>query len=188
MPSMTKKSWLRIALMVSPALVVAVGLLFPWRQQRTRHEVTRWALKDLTLAVKNYQVEYDRYPVPPGSQGDQRLESKGKLLDVLLGEDVDGLNPRKIAYIEPPDFTEGRGGLIRGTGPEGSRLVDRWGHPYVIWLDTDFDNKIANPDVKNSSPLIRRAASPNLILGVIAYSLGPDGVEGTADDIVSWRN
>ena len=185
---MTKKSWLRIAMMVSPALVVTVGLLFPWPQHPTRRDVTQATLKDLTLAIKNYQVEYDRHPVPPGSQGDQRLESKGKLLGILLGEDVDGLNPRKIAYIESPDFMEGRGGLIRGTGLEGSRLVDRWGHPYVILLDTDFDNKIANPNVKNTSPLISRGASPKLFMGVAAYSLGPDGVEGTADDITSWRN
>ena len=26
------------------------------------------------------------------------------------------------------------------------------------------------------------------MIGVLAYSLGPDGVEGTEDDIVSWRS
>jgi len=156
--------------------------------RRCRAYATQAALKDLVLGIKNYQVEYNRYPISPDSHTDERLESSGKLLACLLGRNVDGLNPRQIAYIEPPAAGTGRGGLIAGEGSDQDRLVDKWGHPYVIWVDGDNDNRIANPDVKNTSPLANRKASAQLVVGVLAYSLGPDGVEGTEDDIVSWRS
>ena len=148
------------------------------------------AEKDLKLGIYNYQVEYDHYPIPPempNTHADQRFESTGKLLAVLLGENIDGLNPRKIAYIEPPMAKEGKRGLILGSASGEARLVDLWGHPYVILLDANFDNRIDNPDRKNTSPEIRKAAPEQLVAGVLVYSLGPDGIDGTADDIVSWR-
>ena len=152
---------------------------------------TRAAEKDLILGIKNYQVEYDRYPIPPEAQNthaDQRFESTGKLLAVLLGENVDGLNPRQIAYLEPPIAKSGKHGLIPRSAFGEASLVDLWGHPYVILIDANHDNKIDNPDRKNSSPQVRQDAPEQLIAGVVAYSLGPDGIDGTHDDLVSWRD
>ena len=151
---------------------------------------TRAAEKDLILGIKNYQVEYDRYPIPPEAQNthaDQRFESTGKLLAALLGKNMDGLNPREIVCIDPPMTKSRKRGLIPGSAPGEARLVDFWGHPYVILFDTNHDNKIDNPDRKNSSPQVRQDAPEQLIAGVVAYSLGPDGIDGTPDDIVSWR-
>ena len=148
------------------------------------------AEKHLILGIYNYQVEFNRYPIPPEAQNthaDQRFESTGKLLAVLLGENIDGLNPRKIAYIEPPMAKDGKRGLIPGSASGEARLVDLWGHPYVILIDANYDNRIDNPDRKNTSEEIRKAAPEQLVAGVLVYSLGPDGIEGTADDIVSWR-
>ena len=151
---------------------------------------TQAAEKDLILGIKNYQVEYNRYPLPLEAQNthaDQRLESTGKLLAVLLGENVDGLNPRQIAYLEPPLGKDGKRGLIPGSAPGEAKLMDSWGHPYVILIDANHDNKIDNPDRKNSSPQVRQDAPEQLTAGVVAYSLGPDGIDGTHDDLVSWR-
>ena len=119
---------------------------------------------------------------------DQRFETTGKLLACLLGKNVDGLNPREIEYIEPPMAREGHRGLITGRMPAEDKLIDIWGHPYVVVLDTNNDHRIANPDFKNSSPLISKGAPQVLNAEVLAYSLGPDGIEGTHDDIVSWRD
>jgi len=152
---------------------------------------TQAALKDLTYGIKNYRFEYNRYPVPPMTDNpgiDQRFETTGKLLACLLGKNVDGLNPREIEYIEPPMAREGHRGLIKGRTPADDKLMDIWGHPYVVVLDLNGDNRIANPDVKNTSPLISKGAPQVLNVGVLAYSLGPDGIEGTHDDIVSWRD
>jgi hypothetical protein len=149
------------------------------------------AEKDLTLGIKNYLVEFNHYPIPPempNTHADQRFESTGKLLAVLLGENIDGLNPRQIAYLEPPIAKSGKHGLITGSAPGEAKLMDTWGHPYVILIDANHDNKIDNPDRKNSSPQVRQDAPEQLIAGVVAYSLGPDGIDGTHDDIVSWRD
>ena len=151
---------------------------------------TQAAEKDLTLGIENYRVEYNHYPIPPEAQNahtDQRFESTGKLLAVLLGENVDGLNPRKIAYVEPPLAKDGKRGLIIGSAPGEVRLVDSWGHPYVILIDANHDNKIDNPDRKNTSQEVRQGAPEQVIARVLAYSFGPDGIDGTRDDIVSWR-
>ena len=151
---------------------------------------TQAAEKDIILGIKNYQVEYNRYPLPPEAQNtptDQRLESTGRFLAVLLGENVDGLNPRQIAYLEPPMAKDGKRGLIPGSAPGEAKLMDSWGHPYVILIDANHDNKIDNPDRKNSSPQVSQSAPKQVSAGVLAYSVGPDGIDGTPDDIVSWR-
>ena len=151
---------------------------------------TQAAEKDLTQGINYYLVEYNRYPIPSEAQNaptDQRFESTGKLLAVLLGKNLDGRNPREIECMDPPLAKDGKRGLIPGSAPGEARLVDFWGHPYVILFDTNHDNKIDNPDRKNPSPQVRQDAPEQLIARVLVYSLGPDGIDGTPDDIVSWR-
>lgn len=150
---------------------------------------TQAGLKDLVLGINNYRVEYGSFPLlkEQTNKGDQHFESTGPILSILLGKNVQGLNPREVAYIEPPMGREGKRGLIED-GPTGEyKLMDSWGHPYVVLLDANYDNQIENPDCKNSSPLVNKDSLATIIAGAIAYSLGPDGIESTADDIVSWR-
>lgn len=82
---------------------------------------------------------------------------------------------------------DGKGGLFQDSPAGEYKFTDPWGHPYILLLDADYDNHIENPDCKNSSPEVKKEAPATLLAGAIAYSLGPDGVEGTADDIPSWR-
>lgn len=171
-----------IGILAALAVPAATGVM-----KRAKKVKTSAALKDVQLGIKNYQVEYGRYPAKSGSSSEEPVQlSEGSvLLAVLLGENKDKLNPRAIVYIEPPIAKGGVGGL---TGSEGTYgLVDTWGSPFEVVMDLNYDNKITNPDSRNEDPTVMQGAPPNLPLGVISYSLGEDKKLNTADDIVSWR-
>jgi prepilin-type N-terminal cleavage/methylation domain-containing protein len=171
-----------IGILAALAVPAATGVM-----KRAKKVRTSAALKDVQLGIKNYQVEYGRYPVKAGNTTENpvQLSEGAVLLAVLLGENKDKLNPRAIVYIEPPIAKGGVGGL---TGSEGSYgLVDTWGSAYEVVMDANYDNKIANPDLRNEDSSVMQGAPPNLPLGVIVYSLGEDKKPNTADDVVSWR-
>lgn len=144
---------------------------------------TQAMLKDLTLGIKDFQTEYGIYPLAtPDMKDDLKLETSGDLVRILMGETIAGFNPRKIAYIEPPPVKEGKPGLTAD-----GKVVDAWGNPVVILMETNGDNRLLNPDHKNTDPAIRDGAPEQFVMSVIAFSRGEDGIEGTKDDIASWR-
>jgi len=71
------------------------------------------------------------------------------------------------------------------------QYFDPWGSNYVIRIDGGYDNQVANPYALNAG------ATPNLTIGVIAWSLGKDQLGGAgsadknagtaADDVISWQ-
>ncbi len=156
---------------------------------KARKVRTSAAIKDIQLGVKNYQVEYNRYPVKAGGGASEepiQLSEGSSLLAVLMGENTDQLNPREIRFIEPPVGKGGKGGLV---GTEGNyALLDSWGNPYEVIMDTNYDNKVKNPDTENEESEISEGAPQNLPTGVAVYSLGEDGKPNTKDDVVSWRS
>lgn len=169
-----------LATMAVPAANVVMA-----RVKRVR---TQAALKDLTVGIKDYQVEYSRYPVPSGysSETPVPLSQGSGVLKVLLGANEQGMNTRGRVFIEPPPAKNGAGGL---TGDQGSYgYMDMWGEPYYIVMDVNYDNRIQNPDVANMDRDIANGSPQQLITGVIAYSLGEDKKVNTKDDVVSWRN
>ena len=85
------------------------------------------------------------------------------------------------------DLRNGSGGLFDGEDIEKCRDVDAWGQPYVVVIDANNDNQFANPDVINASARVRAGAPVVIKGGALVYSRGPDGIEGTEDDIVFWR-
>ena len=78
-------------------------------------------------------------------------------------------------------------------------LRDPWGHPYIVWVDMDYDGRVINPfpDVVNGP--ILPATNPNakyISQPVLVMSLGPDGkanfsqpsnVGDNKDNIYNWR-
>ena len=171
-----------IGILAALAVPAATGVM-----KRAKKVKTAAALKDVQLGIKNYQVEYGRYPAKAGGSSEDAIQlSEGStLLAVLLGENKEKLNPRSIVYIEPPIAKGGVGGL---TGSEGSYgLTATWGSPFEVVMDLNYDNKIDNPDARNTDPTVMEGASPSLPLGVITYSLGEDKKINTGDDVVSWR-
>lgn len=172
-----------IGLLAGLAIPAANGVMKKAKKVRTQA-----AIKDIQLGVKNYQVEYNRYPARPGSTSEQpdKLNEGSVLLAVLMGQNKDSLNPREIQYIDPPIGKGGSGGLSGSEGNYG--LMDYFGSPYEVVMDLNYDNKIRNPDTSNEDPTISQGAPPNLPTGVIVYSLGEDKKVNTKDDVCSWRN
>jgi hypothetical protein len=87
-------------------------------------------------------------------------------------------NPR--SGISTQDVTIGG-----NTVPAGS-YFGPWGNPYQILIDGNYDNSLTNPYTANTG-----AGPATLTQGVIAWSFGPDGVQGTnfsaSDDVISWQ-
>lgn len=163
-------------------------------------------LKDIRIAIGNYQVDYNRYPVDPSllsGAGDGEdvpaiptSEASG-IIDALMGTSGStggggaglNLNPRDIKYIDLPIAKNGMFGLVNPQPPY--RLTDLWGQPYYILLDTNGDKQVINPDLNNTDPTIsQNSTSPppqKLPVEVAVYSYGKDKMPQTKDDVVSWR-
>jgi len=155
---------------------------------RTDSGPTVWTnrlVKDVQVAINNWNTEYDALPLVGGEvlTEDIEIEMKGELLTALLGEPVAG-NERGITFFADPP-SKGTRGLVEQDGVV--RLLDQWGTPVRVLFDGDHDNKVANPDVKNADEAIRSGAPPQLRTLVAVFSAGKDGVFFTKDDVVSWR-
>src|SRR5438067_12371816 len=142
-----------------------------------------------------FYTEYGKYPLPglPGGTppdyytygpgGDQ--SNNQLLLTELRGctaptgscPAAATINTRQVVFISPPDVKNSanpRSGValqtttINGISVVLGDLVDPWGAPYVVRIDSDYNNQVANPYTANAG------ATPNLQLGVIAWSIGLD--------------
>lgn len=168
-----------IAVLAAMAFPVTTAVL-----ERARKVQTRAVIKDLQVAIKAYQTEYNRYP--SSSTSDATELTDGQIVNILLGTRIDNFNTREITFIDLPMAKSGRGGLVGNTGEY--QLLDNYGNPYIIMMDTDYNNRLTNPDAGNSDSTISSGASAELPMGVAVYSYGKDGTPQTKDDITSWRN
>ena len=170
-----------IAILASVAFPVVNGVMARARKVRALA-----VAKDLQVAIKSYQTEYNRYPSDrTGSDSEEKTDSSD-LVSVLNGVNSSDLNPREIKFIDLPMAKNGSGGLV-GSGGGGFSLLDDWTQPYVVIMDTDYNNRIDNPDSSNSDPKVSSGAPPELPLGVAVYSTGPDKEASTKDDVTTWR-
>jgi len=180
-----RRTGFRLLGIAAGLLPVVAGLFYQPPCGSSRF-TTRSMLAEIALALQNYQVETGHYPLM-SEGGNRRLETRGLWLDCLLGRNPDGANPKYEEFLEAYPAHDGRNGLLEGkTSRDETQLVDRWGHPYVVLLSANAKTT-ANPDVKNASSRVRSGAPAMLDKPVLVFSLGPDGIEGTHDDIVSWR-
>ena len=168
-------------------------------------------LKDLRIAITSYQVEYNRYPVnsnllSAASSGqdvqaiatDENSGMVGALTTLTSSSSsssgsssgATNLNPKDIKFIDLPVAKNGRFGLVNAQPPY--KLVDLWGTPYYVLLDTNGDKQVANPDLNNADPKISSntiSPAPKMLpLEVALYSWGQDLQAQTQDDVVSWRS
>lgn len=177
-------------LIVISIIAVLIGFLIPPTQSvfaKARKTETLASIRDIVTGLKQYQVDYGRFPVPAGQAAEDMLDldSGSAVLKVLLGENPQRLNPKAVRYIEPKIGKAGAGGLI-GAGDDYS-LVDPWGQPYHVVLDLNYDGRLANPDAQNEDAEIAGEALTQLPVSVLVFSSGPDKKLCTRDDVVSWR-
>lgn len=188
-----------IAILVS--LAVPVTNIVMKKAQILKIKAT---MKDIQVAVGHYRTEYNRFPIDPNNVGGGDTDMEPFLTDGnsepminILMNNVDqsggstNMNPRAIKFLDLPFARNGLFGIIDPSGGVGDgtpvSLVDSWGRPYKVALDTNYDNRIENPDKSNNDQTISSQASEFLNTTAAIYSFGPDRQEFTEDDIVSWR-
>lgn len=138
---------------------------------------TRTMLVSTGSAVEAFYEEYSKLPEPGGNDFNTEDPAGRKLLDMLFGPG----NPRGIAFlvVKTGKYRK-RGGLIyqSGMGSPVVGMFDAWGNPFRVILDDDYDEVIR----------FTYGGKPELVKGkrVLVASKGPDGVEGTEDDLKSW--
>jgi prepilin-type N-terminal cleavage/methylation domain-containing protein len=208
MPRNPPAAFTLIELLVVIAIIaILVGLLFPAFKAVQNQARSTQAKNDLTQivnAVNAFYTDYGKYPLVSadatyGSTSTPNRDLFYTLRAVALGANAgDVANPRKIVFISPPDVknpTNPRSGIATqatSSVPAGE-YVDPWGAAYKVGIDGGYDNQVANPYTANAG------ATPNLQIGVIAWSVGTDGsgppaVPGGdkntgvfADDVISWQ-
>jgi type II secretory pathway pseudopilin PulG len=199
-------------LVVIAIIAILIGLLFPAFkavQNQARQAQAKNDLTQIVNAVNAYYTEYGKYPLSitadttygPGGT----VTTNDTLFTELRGCTAVGgscpaaatTNARQIVFISPPDVKNGaspRSGIGTTTGAGGNigQYFDPWGNNYVVRIDGDYNNQVVNPYTANAG------ATPNLQIGVIAWSIGADGsgppaVSGDknagvfADDVISWQ-
>ena len=185
-------------LVVIAIIAILIGLLFPaFRAVQNQAKQTQ-AKNDLTQivnAVNAFYTDYGRYPLVAADT----IYGPAANLNNLLFNSLRGLdptsNPRQIVFISPPyvkDPATPRSGIGTAAANLG-QYFDPWGKHYNVEIDGGYDNAVANPYTANAG------ATPNLQVGVIAWSLGTDGSGATAaasgdknvgvyaDDVISWQ-
>ncbi len=203
-------------LVVIAIIAILIGLLFPAFsavQNQAKRTQAKNDLTQIVTAVNAFYTEYGKYPVSITADssfswtipGTTRL---GPYNDVLLNElractatdpscsAAATLNTRQIVYISPPtvkDPNNPKSGIstIAASTPQGT-YYDPWGAPYIMEIDSNYDNSVPNPYVA----LGGSGAGPDPVRqGVIAWSNGADLQVGTnsnniytnSDDVISWQ-
>jgi prepilin-type N-terminal cleavage/methylation domain-containing protein len=168
-----------IALLMGIAFPVFSSIQNSARKTQAKNDVTQ-----IVTAVNAYYTEYGKYPLLDTQTGltdaDYGMGStqNDKLFNVLrmppgFVDNQNGAvpqNPRNISFISPPYAKNGatRGGISSTDG----QFYDPWGMPYVIRIDSNYDNAVTNPYGTNG-------AGPDKIpQGVIAWSFGQNGILG----------
>ena len=185
-------------LVVIAIIAILVGLLFPAFKAVQNQARSTQAKNDLTQivnAVNAFYTDYGKYPLvtadtiygPSGTPNNA-------LFNVLRGLDATN-NPRQIVFINPPYVktpANPRSGIatqvttINSISVAIGDYVDPWGTPYRVAIDGGYDNQLTNPYTADTG-----AGPSTLSNGVIAWSLGPDQIQGTtftaSDDVISWQ-
>jgi prepilin-type N-terminal cleavage/methylation domain-containing protein len=187
-------------LVVIAIIAVLTSLAFPAFQGVQNQAKKLQAKNDLlqiVTAVNAYYTEYGRYPLTPATPADTTYgatTTNEQLFNVLRAVTLVE-NPRGIVFLSPPDVKDGnnpRAG-ISSAPPSAGQYFDPWGKPYLVRIDTDYDNQVTNPYSQNagSAPLLRT--------GVVAWSIGKDALSQSTstpgdkntgtnkDDVISWQ-
>jgi hypothetical protein len=170
------------------------------RTHQTRHRGAQWMAIATSNGIEQFRADYPTLPLPstPGPSGgdtDTDTSSAHSFITMLKGKETESgnhQNPRSVDFLEginaakkarpdeaSPVWTNGLF-FDEATGHYG--IVDAWGTPYRIRLDTNNDKSVLNP---NADQLAEgRTAIPTY---VIVWSAGRDRDWDTWDDNpMSW--
>ena len=136
---------------------------------RTKIDVAR-----VVQAVEQYDAEYSKLPECGAGDFGTSDPAGQRLLAKLIGEGRNGEAMRVPCFLEAsPDSAtlSVNQRLERG-------LFDAWGNPFRVILNDDFDEVLR----------FTYGGKAEVVDGkrVVVASKGPDGIEGTKDDVKSW--
>jgi prepilin-type N-terminal cleavage/methylation domain-containing protein len=188
-------------------------------QNQAKQTQAKNDLTQIVNAVNAYYTDYGKYPVDVAAantidaffgsgtapSGSVNYGNNDWLFDVIRDNTsstktasnactggtnlVTCLNGRQIVFINPPYVktpASPRSGIGTPTGTGPGQFFDPWGNPYKIEIDENYNNQITNPYTADTG-----AGPATLNQGVIAWSLGPDGAQGTnfsnSDDVILWQ-
>lgn len=182
---------------ISAGIAVIFWALLLWAGSRPISRISEGVRKKeasvmaaaLAHAVSQFHADYGKLPELPGAfalQGSdvQADTSSGHILIRILAgkEPATGArqNPREVNYLEGIKPAKGlpkpgpHGDWINGLVcmPPDFSVIDPWGLPFRVRLDTNGDGMLANP-VPESPPLAAKA---------LFWSAGKDGDWDTWDD------
>jgi type II secretory pathway pseudopilin PulG len=114
------------------------GALNSGKKAQARNDV-----QQIAAAIRAYQLEYGRLPssVTSPSDGNEDFLAKDRskeVIAVLTGDNPDNLNPQQRVFLEAKTTTGRKGGV----DPTDKTFYDPWGEPYMIKLDTSYNNKL----------------------------------------------
>jgi prepilin-type N-terminal cleavage/methylation domain-containing protein len=166
-------------LVVIVIIAILAGLSFPVFQTVQNSARKTQAKNDLTqivTAVNAFYTEYGRYPIPATVTSDSAAtygpgaSNSSAVFNELRAKSIT-LNTRQIVFISPPENPS----QLNPKGKIGSdgQFYDPWGSAYLIRIDADYDNEVPNPYEPDTT-----AGPPRVRQGVIAWSLGKNGVLG----------
>ena len=208
-PQKDKRAFTLTELLVIIAIIaILIGLLFPAFkavQNQARQTQAKNDLTQIVNAVNAFYTEYGKYPVSGTTEVTFGQGGSPTTNETLFSElracpnpptgscqAAATINTRQIVFMSPPDVKNSvspRSGMGTAAANKG-QYFDPWGTNYVIRIDGDYNNQVANPYTANAG------ANP-LQLGVIALSLGLDQAGGVgssdknagtaADDVISWQ-
>ncbi len=126
------RRWPELRLMgwISAVLFAVFLVLYPWRRSGP-HPPGNRALAEMNsirTAIEQYKAEYSVYP----------QATPENLLKVLRGENAEGKNPRKIAFLT--------------WNMDSNHMVDPWNTPYQI-------------EFINSDSVLIKSAGKNRVFG-----------------------
>ena len=172
-------------------------------QRKAKVAAARTDMGNLKGAIIKYEADYSIYPTSNTNQTDTVLSTaqvtginyngpvlnNNDALDILRNVNPANRtsnlghprNPRHVQYIE---FKPAKSSASQGVDSNGI-LRDPWGNPYVIAMDTSYDD-IATDPVYNADNHIKSS--------VLIWSLGPDGKangnaghEDNKDNVLGWK-
>jgi len=188
---------LLVVILIIGILLTLAFPVYQGVQNQARRTQAKSDLLQIVTAVNSYYTEYGRYPRTPTTPADTTYGAT-TTNDQLFNElrSVGAIqNPRTIVFLSPPDVKDAnnpRAG-ISITPPTTGQYFDPWGRPYLVRIDTDYDNQVTNPYAQNAG------SAPFLHSGVIAWSFGKDNLSQSTtspadkntgtnkDDIISWQ-
>jgi hypothetical protein len=137
-------------------------------------------MRSLALGWSSYHAEYGL----PNAKEDVTTLSDADFMRPLLALDEIS-NPRRLKFVDFATAKGRRPGLIKDT----HALVDSWGQPYHIILDTNNDGRVANPEATANPDSKLRIKAPDVLnIQAAIYSSGPDrDPETWQDNIPNWR-